>query len=485
MKRRMAIVIAIILIACNVVQACAEDLCLAERQRIRSELEAIGYTKVGYICADRFRVSPAEDPDHKYMMVNSRGEILTKEVYCEFLPVCEGRIWVRGDDGYGYIDLDGNVVSDPTGYNYQGSFHEGRARVVKGEKRGYIDLNGEIISDLQWDDARDFRDGYAVVGVNDYSQPSYYDFFSDREAWPKKYGVIDRNGEIIVAPQWDEIGYHYNGFDGIFQVALYDTGEGTGGRQAMYGFVSSDGRTISECVWEDATDFSDGVAFVCRDGRWYRMDIRGEVAPIPEETAGQIDSFFLGGSEGKWEVYKDVKTLGEALWGYADHEGKIVISPRFLATFEFQNGYACVQVDSEKWGAIDAQGNTVIPFEWDSIQNLGEGIFLIKKNGRCGLVTAPIEQPVKLEYEYIAPIFNHTEGYGIAVREVEPITLHMLDGDDIKLREIGIEGDENYCYIDGNGEVLLEKVDMLSDVDRALFNHHTPAFYLNKVNYLI
>ena len=56
-------------------------------------------------------------------------------------------------------------------------------------KYGYIDRTGKIVVNPQFDYARDFSDGMAVVGIGDYLS--------------QKYGFIDKTGKIGVNPQFD------------------------------------------------------------------------------------------------------------------------------------------------------------------------------------------------------------------------------------------------------------------------------------------
>ncbi|EAH9640326.1 WG repeat-containing protein, partial [Campylobacter coli] len=56
-------------------------------------------------------------------------------------------------------------------------------------KYGFIDKNGEFVIKPNFDDAWYFREGLAKVGLNG------------------KYGFIDKSGKIVIEPIFDDIDY--------------------------------------------------------------------------------------------------------------------------------------------------------------------------------------------------------------------------------------------------------------------------------------
>ncbi len=64
-------------------------------------------------------------------------------------------------------------------------------------KFGFINRNVEIVIPAQFDDLQDFRDGLA------------------RFKQGKKYGFINRNGEVVIPAQFDKVGSFSEGFAGF------------------------------------------------------------------------------------------------------------------------------------------------------------------------------------------------------------------------------------------------------------------------------
>lgn len=61
--------------------------------------------------------------------------------------------------------------------------------------------------------------------------------------------------------------------------------------------------------------------------------------------------------------YQDSKT---GLWGYMDSNFDVAIKPNYYRAYCFSDGLAAV-FNGEKWGFINPKGKTVIPFEYDSV----------------------------------------------------------------------------------------------------------------------
>ena len=62
------------------------------------------------------------------------------------------------------------------------------------EKYGYIDKNGKVVIEPQFDYAYPFSEGLAHVNKD------------------AKYGFIDKSGKVVIEPQFDEAGAFSEGF---------------------------------------------------------------------------------------------------------------------------------------------------------------------------------------------------------------------------------------------------------------------------------
>ncbi|TAE30625.1 MAG: hypothetical protein EAZ91_09845 [Cytophagales bacterium] len=90
-------------------------------------------------------------------------------------------------------------------------------------------------------------------------------------------------------------------------------------------------------------------------------------------------------------------------WGFCDRNKKIVIDCVYDLDWFFQEGRASVKKDG-KWGCLNAQGVTVIPFEYDDVKLFSEGgLARVRKDDKWGFVDRYGVVVIPLEYEDVEP----------------------------------------------------------------------------------
>jgi hypothetical protein len=114
-------------------------------------------------------------------------------------------LFVFFKDGHnGYINGRGEIVIQPQFESWERDFAEGRAVFgvsptpwdIDHTKFGYIDERGQVVVPVKFDKAEDFSEGLAAVAFND-GKKSKHEF--ER---PRRWGFIDKNGKIVIAPQF-------------------------------------------------------------------------------------------------------------------------------------------------------------------------------------------------------------------------------------------------------------------------------------------
>lgn len=156
--------------------------------------------------------------------------------------------WVMENGKYGYIDKTGKVVIKPQYENTMG-FNEGLAATKYGGKYGYIDTKGKWIIKPQFDFTYMFSDGLAMVEID------------------KKTAWIDKTGKIVIKPQEFEktaVGFK----EGRLAVKK-------GGK---WGYLDKTGKMAIPPQFDEANEFSGGVAQVVTDGHQHHwMDRNGKI----------------------------------------------------------------------------------------------------------------------------------------------------------------------------------------------------------------
>lgn len=214
-----------------------------------------------------------------------------------------------------------------------------------------------------------------------------------------------------------------------------------------YGFVDKDMNLVIPMIYENADEFKDGKAKVKRDGKWLCIDTDGNEIEIKPSVTGteyqEIGEF----SEGLCKVstlslgfmdlayHSDYDNIA-GIWGFINEDGEEVIPPQYIYAEDFCSGVAVVckgkwtidkkwdnkynrgkyWTDEELWGAIDKDGNEVVPFIFDEIKHFYDidDIFIVHyggwENGHWGVIDNRgnwLADPVfaDIDYEYHDGLF--------------------------------------------------------------------------------
>ena len=225
----------------------------------------------------------------------------------------------------------------------------------------------------------------------------------------------------------------------------------------LWGFVDETGQIVIDFIYQNATDFWDGVAAVQIDNLFGLIDTEGnyvlqpiysKVQPMSSfnlfrvedptlEKEGLFNSLGEQILEFKYDSIYDfsyLKTetpimltrIGD-LVGYTDLEGNEITGHIYSEGKPFRNGYAACSVDGE-WGFIDEEGNTFIDFQYDQAASFNElGYAKIFEGNLDGLVfnDGTIIEPA---YYYIHPANDQGFAFATPDREgVYPIDLINIE----------------------------------------------------------
>ncbi len=280
----------------------------------------------------------------------------------------------------GYIDSSGKVVLQPTlpkGDTSGGEFHEGLLAINDDKGYRYVDRAGNTLFRTDAWLAFDFSEGLAPAA-------RYAGFPDDK--FPH-WGFIDRTGRFAIDPRY----YWVDPFsEGLARVSVSSEVGSTG-------YIDGQGNFEIPARLSYGSSFHDGLAAVilsgpCRitnggscgrpefkptqpqatyDCRYSFIDKSGK--PVSEQRFDDAQDF----SEGLAAV-----RIGEA-WGYANRSGQISISPKFEFAEPFSEGLAAVR-QAGKTGFIDHSGNYVIPPQFESVDNFSDGRALVSENNSDG-----------------------------------------------------------------------------------------------------
>lgn len=254
--------------------------------------------------------------------INATGAFAIKQQFVDAKEFSEGLAAVMLDKKWGYIDINGSLVISPQ-FQDADSFSERLAPVMSGGKWGYIDTKGKFVIKPQFEGSKpalsishDLAPSLIIQMPNTRNRKPALSFrdglapaFSSG-----KWGFIDRTGNFIIKPQFDEAGTFS---DGLAPVLI----------ENKWGFIDKEGMTVIKPTFDDAASFSEGLA---------KVGIKTQSTSLG--TAGEIP----------WNLSVRIHNI----YGFVDKAGEIIIIPHFEYAGSFQKGLAWVNTgESAKEGS--------------------------------------------------------------------------------------------------------------------------------------
>ncbi|MHC4506292.1 MAG: WG repeat-containing protein [Planctomycetota bacterium] len=260
---------------------------------------------------------------------------------------------------WGFIDSKGRLVIPPR-FEDVGSFSEDLAAVRLGGRYGYIDETGRMVVEPRFRLAFSFREGLAWA--------------RDSQA-----GFIDKTGAFVVsAPP----GTYCREFrDGLAKTMPIPPRFPPHDQVTKIGFINKTGKYHIDPRFDQAWDFSEGLAAVCKDGKWGFVDTDGEYVLPPQydsacyfkngiaavKTGDKTVLIDVAGSILFGREFDEARTFFEDMapvkvggrWGFMDMEGNIAVEPVYDEVMSFSSGRAAVKVRG-KYGYIDKKGKMII-----------------------------------------------------------------------------------------------------------------------------
>jgi hypothetical protein len=176
-----------------------------------------------------------------------------------------------------------------------------------------------------------FTDGYAPVIKNG------------------KMGIVNEKWEIVVPCNYRELG---NVFEGAVKFYNENTNK--------YGFILvPENKVLVEAKYVHVTNFSNGLAAVLDDniGRWGIINKKGEMVQTPKFWSLNFypsNPYLKLFNEGLANV-----AIDDAKWGYINTNLETVIPFEYLFADPFKNGMARVNKNGQDWFYIDKTGKCV------------------------------------------------------------------------------------------------------------------------------
>ncbi|HLJ28132.1 MAG TPA: WG repeat-containing protein [Candidatus Angelobacter sp.] len=287
-------------------------------------------------------LAPVSEKD-RFGYIDCSGNFIIAPQFASARPFSEGIAAVR-EGTYPqaagkalWIDHTGRVLHAEQARHFQTDFHDGFL-LMADEKNGWEP--GYTNKDFQWSIASQalfrssFHEGFAVFGVGDPAS--------------RKFGFIDKSGQIVIPAHYDRASDFSEGLAGVcYWKAAIPTSENE--KTWRCGFLDPTGQVVIPLNFKSVSPFSEGRALAeQQDGQRAILDKTGHVISVVSslEVAGQFH-------EGLALAKK-----GDRI-GFIDAQGAWAIPARFAGASDFSHGVAMVQLSDKEYGYIDRRGKLI------------------------------------------------------------------------------------------------------------------------------
>ncbi|MGH1387164.1 WG repeat-containing protein [Kordia sp.] len=171
------------------------------------------------------------------------------------------------------------------------------------------------------------------------------------------WGFMDKEGTIVIQPQFREVGYFSDGLATVL-------------KNGMYGFIDKKLNTVIPTKYDLAYPFHNGMAKVYLDGKPLFIDTKGNI--VFEHDFKHISRFSENGFA--TVVTKDKKS------GIIDRRGNIIIEPVYKRLHLFEDeAVVIVEKENREYGILDLKGNSIVPLNtYDRIDPFINGLAYIE-----------------------------------------------------------------------------------------------------------
>ena len=310
----------------------------------------------------------------------------------------------------------------------------------------------------------------ACVSSTEQVEQSPNKLYRVKRAGDGKWGYIDRTGKVIIDPQFDAArdfseglawvgkGGKYFFINGAGKIVI-DSHEKLG--NPIYDFVSDFTKGGIACVKVN-DDFGNDVGYIDKIGRLVirmKVEPNGNVTAIyPVNSASRSLSSDLSMEESLLRLKVNEK------YGYYDINGKEVIQPQFDGASGFSEGLAKVKL-AGKYGYIDKTGQITIPPQFDYADDFSEGLAVVGIDDKYGYIDKMGIVVVKLQYDWglqfvegLAPVhIRKGENTGYINRNGTMVIAPKFDlGGEFSegLAPVGVNN--LWGYIDKTGKIVIE-----------------------------
>jgi hypothetical protein len=341
----------------------------------------------------------------------------------------EGLALVNLNKLYGYIDKDGKTVIDFQ-YIIANRFENGFAIVLNlKDKYGVINAQNKAVIDFKYDEIYSFEENLFVVKLNqkyglvntlndlvlEITYEEIGELFSDRsiiklkDNQNEKYGYINSKGEIVIEPFYKNaddfvcdyaVVEKFDKYDLMSEKELSDLLDSEGfefefqGDSGNYGVINKEGTIIIPFKYAEINIYElvnfDSLKYLITANNEYKWGIIYLGSTIPKMIESLIGSeFHFIDEDDILNQFKNNLKINEFdnlssfnsnnKYGFKDINNEVIIQPLFDNCYGFNNGI-CIVIKNKKHGIINLKGELIVDFIYDYIWIFVEWVLVRRAN---------------------------------------------------------------------------------------------------------
>ena len=175
-----------------------------------------------------------------------------------------------------------------------------------------------------------------------------------------QWGLIDRNGDLTVAAEYDAIGEFKHFGYAVMQ------------RNGAVGLLDKQGRQVVKPLYEDLKVLSGSLVAVMQNKQWSVINLQGKtVLPAGYERVRVCENRCLA-------------YMRDGLWGATDIDGREIAPPRYDEIGLFESNFWLTKT-GESYGLLRLDGTEILRAEHDEIRVFNSELFFFRNGRKWGL----------------------------------------------------------------------------------------------------
>ena len=207
-------------------------------------------------------------------------------------------------------------------------------------------------------------------------------------------GLIDRNGNVVVPVEYEEVNYPT---DGMIRVR----------KNGLYGFLDTTGKVMVDCQYRTASGYSEGLAVVIIDFDSDNMGY-GYIDKSGNMAIAATHEYAYPFSEG-YAIVKDYDRFG-----MIDHSGREVLTCKYAElTYMVDGHFFAVDPITEKAALFNNKFKQITGFDYDKVTAYQGGYYTVERGGRVTFLDLKGKERCGF-YDEVSGFFD---GYSMVVRD--------------------------------------------------------------------